>query len=194
MNLLPAAAPSARDVEYITANFRRLAELCHAWGESESETLAGIERGLLPRPTYVLANNLEFYPDDYFVFPREAAERRRKGDFIARLKSALLAGKIALEDANAERAWGDYISGAYGMCLRIVIPETIARKTCLISAIERALARPQLEDDGWINAVRKDVNALDALLRPFTELDRARAGAPLSRDQYVDAVREFIQR
>jgi hypothetical protein len=174
------STPTPSDVAYIVSNYRRLPHLCQAWGETETETREYIARGLLPRPAYVLAGKLEFFPDDYFVFPREASPLRRKQIFSERLKAALAGYRVPFDGADAESAWQSYLTGEYGISLRIVLPETIARKACLIASIAEALEKPVRTDEQWRNSLLERVDALDALLR---------CGAKDDRERYVANVR-----
>ena len=184
-----AIIPDSGDVRYIIENYHTLAMLCSLWQVSENRSRQHIERGLLPRATYKLADGLEYFPHDYFVFPSMAKASSRRDIFINRLRIAYAGHGFTLTFDEAEQTWNDYLSGSYGACLFIVLPETIARKMALIAAIERLTADPNQQDDVWRRKLTAEVDRLDALLRPFTNLDRALAGRPVSRDHYVTNVR-----
>ncbi len=44
-------------------------------------------------------------------------------------------------DDEVGSEWEGYLSGAYGVCLKHVTPENIARKSALVAEIEGLLAR-----------------------------------------------------
>lgn len=177
------------DITYITSNFRTLEDLCLAWGVSVESAKREILAGVMPGPAYTLPDGRELYPDDLFIFPFEVEPRARETTFIGRLEMAFSVSGIALSPDDSERAWSDYISGAYAICLRVVLPETIARKATLIAAIQKDLDHPEPTDLTWRRGLAARVNALDALLRPFADIDRIMAGGLVSRDRYVTDVR-----
>ncbi len=62
-------------------------------------------------------------------------------------------------------------------------------KIRLIARIEELRTAPAPDDPAWYGAMREAVDALDALLRPYTDHDRERWGVT-GRDRYVTRVRE----
>ncbi len=62
-------------------------------------------------------------------------------------------------------------------------------KNRLIARIEELRTAPAPDDPAWYGAMREAVDALDALLRPYTDHDRERWG-DTGRDRYVTRVRE----
>jgi hypothetical protein len=89
-----------------------------------------------------------------------------------------------------EEEWQGYLSGAYGVCLKVQSPENIVRKDQLVRAIERLIDEPNPADPEWSDELRTSVEALDLLERPFApDYDRARWG-PSSRDRCITTPRE----
>ena len=78
------------------------------------------------------------------------------------------------------------MEGVYGVCLRQVSPETIVRKSELVTSIEGLLAEAKPEDVGWQGRLRQEVQELDRLEREFSpDYDRNRFGTPPSRDRLI---------
>ncbi len=178
----------SEDRDYIEENFRRLPLLCDAWGIDVTTAQKEIETQTLPRATYVL-DGIDFFPDDYFAFPLAYAAPERKDAFTTRLRAAMR-GRALGDDVFCEEAWDGYISGGFGVCLRIVLPETIVQKAILMETIEAALEAPLPGDPQWRANLTRAVDALDTLERPFAKSDRERFGGPVSRDRYVTTPRE----
>ncbi|MBV8245829.1 MAG: hypothetical protein JOZ38_07910 [Candidatus Eremiobacteraeota bacterium] len=177
------------DQRYIEANFRRLPALCAAWGIPARTVKEQIAAEVMPDATYRFGESGEFFPDDYFVFPLCIAPEDRHGTFLRRLHAACTGLDLAFSGEDAEETWRDYLRGAYGVCLRVVLPETIVRKVRLIAAIEREIATPDPGDAAWRKRLTSAVDGLDALLKPFARLDRETHGGSVSRDRYVTNVR-----
>jgi Family of unknown function (DUF6058) len=183
------------DLAYIRAGFVPLGELAHARGAEPDEVRAQIEAGLLPKPAYVLDDGTEMVAPDYFALVDSAGGvERLKDHFLARHTAA----SVEHERPDAEEEWEAYLSGEYGVCLREVTPENIARKSSLVARIERLLAEPLPDDTGWSHALAAAVDELDALEREFAPYDRVRWG-PVSRDRLITAVRDtypdaFVER
>jgi hypothetical protein len=176
---------SDADIEYIRANYRRLDELCGERGQLAKRVRALIDDGLLPRPSYVLADGSEMVPEDYFRLADEAGGPERLRQEFARRHA--LAGGLA---AELQDDWEGYVGGIYGVCLRTVSPETIVRKAELVASIERLLAKAAPEDDAWRERVRTEVDELDSLERDFSpDYDRHRFDSPPSRDRLIRAAR-----
>jgi hypothetical protein len=185
---LAALKFTAADLEYIREEFVPLADLCAARGEEVETVRAEIESGRLPRAAYVLEDGREMVSPDYFALADEAGGRDRlHGLFLERYATAAAAESAPLDDPEDE--WLAYLSGDYGVCLRRVSPETIARKSALVHEIEAMLAASAVDDAWWRIRLREAVDELDDLERPFApDYDRARWGQ-VSRDRLVTAVR-----
>jgi hypothetical protein len=174
------------DVEYILENFVRLDELCAVRGQSSDRVRALIAAGSLPAASYALQDGTEMVPAEYFELIDEAGgESALRGLFARRYLAA------SGDDDEVGSEWEGYLSGAYGVCLKHVTPENIARKSALVAEIEGLLATPQPENADWRASLRAGVDELDELERPFApEYDRARWG-PSSRDRCITAAREL---
>jgi Family of unknown function (DUF6058) len=145
-----------------------------------------VERGILPRATYVLPDGTPMVPADHAALlddaggqPQAVAERFRQR-FVA------AGGDPALAEEEHE-AW---LSGEYGACLHSTSPEAIVAKTALMTAIGSLLAAAPPTDASWRAALRGAVDALDALERSFAKWDRERFGGPTSRDRLITGVHE----
>jgi pimeloyl-ACP methyl ester carboxylesterase len=178
----PSLTPA--DVEYIEANFVSLEELCAAHGQHPDRVRALIAAGELPAPSYVLDDDTEMVPADYFELVEEAgSERALRGLFARRF---LAAGG---PDNEVGAEWESYLTGAYGVCLKHVTPENIVRKSALVAEIDGLLEEPKPDDQTWRERLRASVDELDELERPFAPAyDRARWG-PSSRDRCITAPR-----
>ena len=144
----------------------------------------------LPRPTYVLDGADERVPPDYFALCDEAGGvDALPASFAARYAAAARAAGLPAGPEVVAREWAGYLSGEYGACLRRVSPEAMVRKARLMAAVADAVASPRPDDADWRARLRADVDALDALLRPFAPYDRVRFGGPVSRDRLVTAPR-----
>lgn len=172
--LLPPTATD--DLEYVRANFRPMSDTARPL----------VERGILPRATYVLPDGTPVVPLDHEALLEEAG-----GDpeaVTARFRDRFLAAGGDPAEADDEHA--AWLSGEYGACLRATTPEAIVAKGALMGAITALLARPAPTDSGWCGATRAAVDALDALERPFARYDRERFGGPVSRDRLVTATHQ----
>ncbi|HET7370580.1 MAG TPA: DUF6058 family natural product biosynthesis protein [Gammaproteobacteria bacterium] len=185
-------AMSEADIAYVRRQFHRLDTLAAAHGYGMELVRGWIERGSLPRPTYILPDDSEWVPENYFTLfecaDNEPAALRER--FIGRWLTEMT--RLG-EDADADiaaREWESYLSGVYGLCLKEVSPENIARKERLVGRLTAALAAPRPADPAWRRQLRDEVAALDALERPFTDCDRVRLGGPVSRDRLIDAPRQ----
>ena len=180
-----------RDCAYIASTFAELDALCETMGRSASDVRQAIGSGLLPQPTYAVEGK-EWVPKDYFALLDAAGgdPARLRAEFLQRYAAAhKAAAGEPVPPGEAERAWQDYLSGEYGVCLRQVTPESIVRKGELIETIENLLAAEEARSDAWRQELRAAVDALDALELPFAEGDRIRFGSPSSRDLYITAPR-----
>jgi hypothetical protein len=176
---------SAADREYIRRNFSTLAAVCQRHGDIVDDVKKLMTASRLPGPSYIV-DGIEFVPADYFDLIDEAGS-------VAGLKDYFLARYDAAGGAASEReeTWDEYLSGIYGVCLRRVSPETIARKNELVAQIEELLAAPEEEDERWRQQLRERVNELDELEREFSpDYDRsARFPKPPTRDRLINGAR-----
>jgi Family of unknown function (DUF6058) len=170
---LPADAED--DIAYVRMSFRPM--------DDNARPL--VERGLLPRATYVLPDGTPMVPHDHAAMLEDVGgdPHAVAGRFRERFISA---GGDPSEAQEEFQAW---LSGEYGACLRTTSPEAIVVKTGLMTAIRASLARPAPADPGWRATLRASVDALDCLERPFTAYDRVRFGSPSSRDTLITDVR-----
>lgn len=188
------ATYTERDRRYIQSHFRRLDDLVRSYGLDLETVRAAIAEEALPRPSYHV-DGTDWVPEDFL-------ERGLKdGLDPSRVRTRFLDDYAAAYEARygrspdpekARQAWRDYLTGAYGVCLRHATPEGIVTKGYLITAIEELLATPRPEEEHWRTALAEAVAALDALERPFAAGDRERFGGLVSRDIYVTAVRRLF--
>jgi hypothetical protein len=171
---LPAS--SLGDIEYVTASFVPMSEAVRPL----------VERGVLPRATYVLPDGTPMVPADHAALLEEAGgdQNAIAGVFGERFVAA---GGDPDEVDEEYEAW---LSGEYGACLHSASPEAIRAKSALMAAIEALLARPRPAEPRWAAALRGAVDALDALERPFADHDRERFGGPTSRDRLIVDTRD----
>jgi uncharacterized protein DUF6058 len=145
-----------------------------------------VEEGLLPRPSYVLDDGTEMFPSDYFRLADEAGgvDRVRR-QFEERLRAA--------GDDDVDGQWDGYLRGIYAVCLREVTPETIARKTKLVTSLCELMVLAKPRDADWRDRLRREVDELDELEREFApDYDRndERFGCKPTRDLLIAAARE----
>jgi uncharacterized protein DUF6058 len=173
------------DVAYVRSSYVTLEQLCVGRSESPHDVRESIARGRIPRPSYVLPDGTPMFPEDYFALRDDAGvSELMRVEFERRYR---LAG--GTEDVA--QVWDDYLSGVYGVCLRQVTPETIARKGVLVEEIETLVAQPRAADGDWRLALRSRVDELDALERQFSpDHDRVAFGRPPTRDTLIRGVRE----
>lgn len=179
---------SSNDLAYLDSDYRSLAELCAGRDLDPAAIRALIEAGRLPRPTYVLPDGEERFPPDYFALLDEAGAVDALPDWFRRRYLALTAGEPTADD-DATEDWAGYLSGQFGICLWSVTVESMIEKNRLSRRIDALLATPRESDPSWRQDLRGAVDALDALLRPFTDFDRARWG-DTSREQRITRVRD----
>jgi hypothetical protein len=174
------------DIAYICANYLTLDELCAGRDETPAEMRRLIEKGLLPRPSYVLEDGTEMFPADYFRLVDEAGgPGALRTSFEERLRAA------GGEDLESD--WRAYLGGIYGVCLRDVTPEAIVRKARLVSSLCELLVLARPADPEWRERLRAEVDELDELEREFSpDYDRneERFGRKPTRDLLVAAARE----
>ena len=179
-----ARAASPADVAYVRAEFVTLDELARGRGVpvDQLRALTGVH---LPAATYVLPDGELRYARDWWRLHDDAGGPDGVRALFARRYRACGGTDLADE-------WAAYLAGLYGACLRDVTPETIVAKAQLVDRLERALASRRPDDPAWCDALRADVAALDALVRPFAACDRERFGRPTSRDRLIDAPRREL--
>ena len=171
---LPASAKD--DIAYAEASFEPMGDGIRAL----------VQRGLLPRATYVLPDGTPMVPADHARLLDDAGGNPEAIAAHFRERYLAAGGDPALAHEEYE-AW---LSGEYGACLNSTSPEAIVGKSALMDAITALLAHPAPEDKDWRGALRGAVDALDALERPFAGYDRERFGGPVSRDRLVTGTRE----
>jgi hypothetical protein len=176
------ASFSPRDLVYITTGYRTMSELCDGRAHTPAQVGRLVADGRLPEATYVLPSGERRCPPDYFALADEFGVDGLADGFRTRY---LAAGGTADE---ADEDWQGYLSGQFGVCLRTVTPESMVGKNRLIARIEELSVAPAPDDDAWCGALREAVDALDALLRPYTDFDRERWG-DTGRDRHVTRVR-----
>jgi len=164
------------DIAYIKASFVPM----------DDAARDAVERGVLPRATYVLPDGTPMVPADHAALLHDVGGDTDAVAMRFRERFTAAAGDPAAADEE-HRAW---LSGEYGACLHATTPEAIVAKGALMTAIQALLAQPG-QDDRWRAALRGSVDALDALERPFAQWDRERWG-PSSRDRLITATRERL--
>jgi len=128
----------------------------------------------------VLADGAELVAPDHLALADAAGGPAALPAWFAATYARVSAGESDADPPGD--AWDDYLSGLYAVCLRSVTPATIVRKAVLMARVERALDAD--EAPSWA-----DVDALDALVRPFAAYDRVRFGRPTSRERLIDGAR-----
>lgn len=179
------------DLAYISANYITLDALCADRAESPDDVRALIERGKLPRPSYVLDDGTGMFPADYFRLVDEAGGvDNLREHFAARHRAATLAERSKADELELD--WDGYLSGTYGICLRDVTPEAIVRKTVLVSSLCELLMLPRPRNPEWRRTLHEQVEELDALEREFApDYDRGDdQDRPPTRDLLIKAARE----
>jgi Family of unknown function (DUF6058) len=166
---LPADA--ADDIDYVNGAFTPMGD--------DARDL--VERGILPRATYVLPDGTPMVPADHATLLDDAGG---DPDAIAACfrERFLAAGGDPSAVEEEHEAW---LSGEYGACLHSTSPESIVAKDSLMTAITALLAASEPQNDSWRAALQGAVDALDALERPFARWDRERFGGPSSRDRLI---------
>lgn len=124
-----------------------------------------MEAGELPFATYALADGTAYAPASYFD------EACTFEDFTERLSRAAASRNLSLTAEDMKREWDDFLTDAYGACLRVPCPESIVDKAWLIEQIERLLAASHPKDQSWRTAIAELVDHLDRLEAQFTLFD-----------------------
>ena len=166
---MAGAAFTDADLRYIRDGFVPLETLCAARGDDPAAVRGAIAGRRLPGPAYVLDDGTEMVAGDYFsLLDAAGSEAELPSYFRARFaEAARTFGRPDLA-GTADDEWADYLTGLYATCLRDVTVENIVRKVVLMERIRDLLARPAPADPGWRASLRRDVDALDALERPFS--------------------------
>lgn len=176
------------DVAYVRRDYLTLEAACAGRDESADDVRRGMATGRMPRPSYFLAGGTEMVPPDYFALADAAGGwAALPAWFAARLARELTARGMDASPARVAEEWTAYLAGEYGVCLRGVTPAGIAEKARLVDAVSALLASPRPAAAGWREALRRDVDRLDAIVRRFTRSDRARFGGSVSRERLIDA-------
>ena len=127
-------------------------------------------------------------PQDYY---EQETDRER---FLERYLNEARRFGLNADETAAEEEWQAFLTGIYGVCLRRVTPENIARKTALIRDIDAQLANPQPSSRVWKERLHALVDELDALEMPFSPVyDRERFGRLPTRDTYIHDVRNRLR-
>jgi hypothetical protein len=178
MSRVEQARLTEADVRYIRERFVTLEELCVERGVDPAAVRAAMRAERLPQPAYVLEDGTEMVAADYFgLLDAAGSEDRLPAYFHDRfVEAARSLGRPDLV-ASAEDEWQDYLTGLYATCLRQVSVENIVRKSILTEAISSLLDDPAPDDPDWRTALRRDVDALDAMEREFSP-DHDRRSAP----------------
>jgi len=178
------------DLAYVRANYATLAEICAAGKRSLVDARSLIGRRRVPGPSYVLADGTEMFPWDLFALLDETGDPEAvHAAFAQRMRAGSIAQGVPCTAEDLDRDWQEYVAGTYGICLKLVSPESIARKARLLRDIDRLCAEPEPDAPEWRRALQVAVDELDALERPFARFDRIRFGRPCTRDTHIDAVR-----
>jgi uncharacterized protein DUF6058 len=178
------AVTTPADIAYARSEFATLPELARPGIAIERmQAWAGT---VLPRATYVLPDGELRYARDWWRMLDEAGSIDRvRSEFDRRLGEAMHALDHRLDPAEE---WQSYLDGLYGVCLRDVTPENVVAKERLVARLDRMIATPRPGDAAWLEQLRADVDALDALIKSFAECDRVRWGST-SRLRLVTTVR-----
>jgi hypothetical protein len=172
------------DLQYVCSEYLPLEELARTEGLPLRRLREWIASGRLPRPAYLLPDGTPMFPADLLALMHSAGGIDRLPDHFAQ-RIELAARMVGFGPSTRETDWEDYLSGEYGICLRQVTPESLVLKEMLVERIEQALEDPRPEEPGWRHALVLDVRGLDALVRPFATVDRARFGRPTSRERLI---------
>ncbi len=150
---------------------------------ADAESLALIEAGSLPLPSYYLSDGTPMVPADL-------REPIAWAGGVDRLHDWFVAHWPAGEQATAESEWGDYLNGQY-VCLRDVQPVRMQQKTQHIEQIKAAVARLEQHpgDPAARGSLGEAVDRLEEIELPMTDYDRLRFGGPLSPEVWIHDVR-----
>jgi Family of unknown function (DUF6058) len=170
---------TAEDDAYAAKWYVQLEALAETVDTSASELRRLMLAGRLPLPSYIRNDGAQMVAHDLLELPRRAGGYDQLPEWF---------GQQFQSGRDAIREWDGYLRGHY-VCLRDVLPETIQRKDELVKSITAALAKPEPENNDWLESLHRLVDELDELEPPFTAYDRLRFGGPISRDTCINAVR-----
>ena len=177
------------DLEYLSATYRTLGELCEGRDESPEDVRTLIEQRRLPQPSYVVPDGTEMFPADYFRLVDDAGGVDKLREHFAERHRAASRGQRA---EGVEQDWEMYLDGTWGICLWEVAPETIVRKNTLVSSLCELLVLARPGEADWRRALREQVDELDELEREFApDYDRSDAvDRPPTRDLIIATARK----
>ncbi len=182
----------AADWRYIASQFTPLAALLVSRLETTDIVNSWISSGLFPHPTYLMPES-PFFGADTPMYPADVFDFVDQAGSIEMLPQHFEQRLVAADPANcfdAKAEYRSYLSGRYGACLKRVTPESIVQKERLVQSIDAALTEPRAFDVNWLSNLRRDVDALDLLERPFAECDRSFFGGSVSRDRCITEPRK----
>jgi Family of unknown function (DUF6058) len=182
---------TSADSDYLRSNYLTLDELCANRPEWPGEVEALVSAGRLPRPSYVLEDGSGMFPADYFDLVDEAGGvDLLREHFAARYGRATRAERAPRDEL--EQDWEAYLEGSYGICLRVVMPENIVRKSALVASLSELLMLPRPRSAEWRRSLREQVDELDALEREFApDYDRSpEHDRPPTRELLIEAARK----
>ncbi len=175
---------TAEDDSYVTEWYIPLESLAQRAGVDASELRRLMLANRLPLPSYIRSDGAQMVARDLLELPRRAGGYEQLPEWF---------GQQFESGRDAIREWDGYLRGHY-VCLRDVLPETMQRKDQLVKAITATIAKPEPQNDDWLESLHRLVDELDNLEPPFTAYDRLRFGGPISRDTCIDAVRARFPR
>ena len=175
---------TAEDDSYVTEWYIPLEALAQRAGVDASELRRLMLANRLPLPSYIRSDGAQMVARDLLELPRRAGGYEQLPEWF---------GQQFESGRDAIREWDGYLRGHY-VCLRDVLPETMQRKDQLVKAITAAIAKPEPQNDDWLESLHRLVDELDNLEPPFTAYDRLRFGGPISRNTCIDAVRARFPR
>jgi hypothetical protein len=172
------------DDAYVNEWYVPLEALAERTGTTASELRQLMLANRLPLPSYIRSDGRQMVARDLLELPRRAGGYEQLPEWF---------GRQFKSGRDAIREWDGYLRGQY-VCLRDVLPETIQRKNKLVKDITAAMAKPEPENDDWLESLHRLVDELDELEPPFTPYDRLRFGGPISRDTCINEVRARFPR
>ena len=200
---------SREDDHYIRSRFVSLDWIATRSGVSEAVLAAWQRESLFPQPTYFTEDGKQWYSRAYVDLVRRAVahetdlkslfsaeyaralERLRKtapADYAAEIATSSGAGSSPQE--ALESNWKGFLSGEYGVCLRVPWVPCMLRKGRLMRTIEELISEPRTGELEWSRRLHQSVDSLSRLEMPFTQWDRIRFGKLVSRDTHIEAVRQ----
>src|SRR6185369_9711493 len=136
------------NLKYLNDRFLTLDEVSRQSGVSSEKIVEGIEKKLLPQPSYKLARVSEissplgdsyrveetilYFPHSYVDLVRQSSKGHQetfKSDFIAEMKDP------AKLNAELENEWEHYCNGIYGICTLNASPQEIIEKEIAVKKL-----------------------------------------------------------